>query len=172
MFLAFQLVNIFHLMNDWHKFHKSGVSSTHLCTSNCQNFDWHLVGATTVQKASKCFFHYAFVGLFFWTGSCSILYLCWSLWMNFAFNKREQSSYELKVRESLKVGESFFVDKIFSSSVKTVWKDIRLWSTLAGLLCNKCWKRWEFESVIIRIWQCAWSIFLNLFCWIVEKICG
>ena len=66
MFLAFQLVNKFYLMDDWHKsFFKSGVSSTHWCTSNCQNFDRHLVGATTVQKASKCSFSLCFRRLVF-----------------------------------------------------------------------------------------------------------
>ena len=143
---------------------KSGVSSTHWCTSNCQNFDWHLVGATTVQKRQSVLFHYAFVGLFFEL-------------VDAQFYASVEVLNELRIEQTCaniirvrgqRVKELILLRKNFLN-VKYVWKDFRLWLTLAGLLCNKCW---EFGSFIIRIWfeQCAWSNF-ELVLLKFEKIC-
>ena len=59
MFLAFQLVNIFHLMDDWHK------SREKWCKFDSLVYLGLSKGATTVQKRQSVLFHYAFVGLFF-----------------------------------------------------------------------------------------------------------
>ena len=81
--------------------------------------------------------------------------------MNFALNKREQTSYELNVKQSLKN----FVDKIFSSSVKVSEK-------ISG--CGQLWRVWyltnvkNFESLGLSLFESdlnnVLDLILNLFC--------
>ena len=98
------------------------------------------------SKTSKWSFHYAFVPCF-WTGSGSLLCLCWSYCFSFAFDKTWAISYELKVIESLRI--------------ICCWKILQKYFNFGGLLHKKCWKLWEIWvlSIWIEIEQCTWSIF-------------
>ena len=91
-----------------------------------------LIRATIIQKRQSGLFHYAFGPIFELVAAQFYAFVEATESASHLTN-REQTSYELKVKVSMKV-----LDKFFASSMKIVRKDFRLFSTLAGLLYRKC----------------------------------
>ena len=80
--------------------------------------------------------------------------------MNFAFNKREQTSYELKVRESLKEGEIFLLTRFFHRVRKLSEK-------ISG--CDQLWRVCyvtiveNFENLDLSLFESELNSVLDLF---------